>query len=120
MIRVADLKVKIFADGADYEGIVKMSSNPVIKAFTTNPTLMRKAGVSDYEAFARKVLAAITDRPVSFEVFADDFASMAEQARTIAAWGPNVNVKIPVANTKGQPSGELLRALSSEIGRAHV
>jgi transaldolase len=96
MSRVTDLKVKIFADGADYEGIVKMSRNPVIKGFTTNPTLMRKAGVSDYEAFARKVLAAITDRPVSFEVFADDFASMAEQARTIAAWGPNVNVKIPV------------------------
>jgi transaldolase len=114
MSRVADLKVKIFADGADYEGIVKMSQNPVIKGFTTNPTLMRKAGVSDYEAFALKVLAAIADRPVSFEVFADDFVSMAEQARTIAAWGPNVNVKIPVTNTKGQPSGELLRALSSE------
>jgi len=114
MSRVTDLKVKIFADGADYEGIVKMSRNPVIKGFTTNPTLMRKAGVSDYEAFARKVLGAVTDRPVSFEVFADDFASMAEQARTIAAWGPNVNVKIPVTNTKGQPSGELLRALSSE------
>src|SRR5262245_2069936 len=78
-----------------------MSRNPVIKGFTTNPTLMRKAGVSDYEAFARKVLAATTDRPVSFEVFADDFASMAEQARTIAAWGPNVNVKIPITNTKG-------------------
>jgi Transaldolase/Fructose-6-phosphate aldolase len=119
MSRVTDLKVKIFADGADYEGIVKMSRNPVIKGFTTNPTLMRKAGVSDYEDFARKVLAAITDRPVSFEVFADDFASMAEQARTIAAWGPNVNVKIPVTNTKGQPSGELLRALSScGCGRA--
>src|SRR6266403_4746883 len=90
MSRVADLRVKIFADGADYEGIIKMSKNPLIKGFTTNPTLMRKAGVSDYEAFARKVLAAIPDRPVSFEVFADDFASMAEQARTIAAWGPNV------------------------------
>src|SRR5262245_40421824 len=114
MSRVTDLKVKIFADGADYEGIVKMSRNPVIKGFTTNPTLMRKAGVSDYEAFARKVLAAITDRPVSFEVFADDFASMAEQARTIAAWGPNVNVKIPVTNTKGQSDGELLRGLSSD------
>src|SRR5436189_4058928 len=114
MSRVADLKVKIFADGADYEGIVKMSKNPVIKGFITNPTLMRKAGVSDYETFARKVLAAIPDRPVSFEVFADDFASMAEQARTIAGWGPNVNVKIPVTNTKGQSSAELLRALSSE------
>ena len=87
MSRITDLKVKIFADGADYDGIVKMAKNPVIKGFTTNPTLMRKAGVNDYEAFARKVLAAIPDRPVSFEVFADDFASMAEQARAIAAWG---------------------------------
>jgi transaldolase len=114
MSRITDLKVKIFADGADYDGIVKMSKNPVIKGFTTNPTLMRKAGVGDYEAFARKVLSAIPDRPVSFEVFADDFASIAEQARTIAAWGSNVNVKIPVTNTKGQSSAELLRALSSE------
>src|SRR3984893_7957866 len=108
MIRVADLKVRIFADGADYDGIVKMSRNPVIKGFTTNPTLMRKAGVNDYEAFARKVLGTITDRPLSFEVFADDFASIAEQARTIAAWGSNVNVKIPVTNTKGQTSSELI------------
>ena len=114
MSRLTDLKVKIFADGADYEGIVKMSKNPVIRGFTTNPTLMRKAGVHEYEAFARKVLAAIPDRPVSFEVFADDFASMAEQARTIVAWGPNVNVKIPVTNTKGQSASELIRALSSE------
>src|SRR5256885_11740844 len=114
MTSVAELKVKIFADGADYEGIVKMSKNPVIKGFTTNPTLMRKAGVSDYEAFARKVLVAIPDRPVSFEVFADDFASMAEQARAIAAWGPNVNVKIPVTNTKGQSAAELIRSLSSD------
>ncbi|HKA79074.1 MAG TPA: transaldolase [Xanthobacteraceae bacterium] len=114
MSRVADLKVKIFADGADYDGIVKMSKNPVIKGFTTNPSLMRKAGVADYEAFARKVLGTITDRPVSFEVFADDFASMAEQARTIAAWGANVNVKIPVTNTKGQSAAELIRSLSSD------
>ena len=99
MSRVADLKVKIFADGADYEGIVKMAKNPVIKGFTTNPTLMRKAGVNDYEAFARKVLAAIPDRPVSFEVFADDFSEMETQAFEIASWGKNVNVKIPVTNT---------------------
>src|SRR6266850_7169055 len=114
MSTLANLKVKIFADGADYEGIVKMAKNPVIKGFTTNPTLMRKAGVNDYETFARKVLAAIPDRPVSFEVFADDFASMAEQARTIAGWGPNVNVKIPVTNTKGQSSAEIIRALSAD------
>src|SRR5436309_862092 len=114
MNRLANLEVKIFADGADYDGIVKISKNPEIKGFTTNPTLMRKAGVADYEAFARKVLAAIPDRLVSFEVFADDFPSMAEQARTIATWGPNVNVKIPVTNTKGQPSTELLHTLSTE------
>jgi transaldolase len=114
MTRLADLKVKIFADGADYDGIVKMSRNPLIKGFTTNPSLMRKAGVTDYEDFARKVVAAIPDRPVSFEVFSDDFAGMAEQARTIAAWGPNVNVKIPITNTKGQLSAELIRALSSD------
>ena len=107
MSRITDLKVKIFADGADYDGIVKMAKNPAIKGFTTNPTLMRKAGVNDYEAFARKVLAAVPDRPVSFEVFADDFASMAEQARAIAAWAPNVNVKIPVTNTKGQSSSRV-------------
>jgi len=114
MSRLSDLKVKIFADGADLDGMVKLSRNPLIKGFTTNPSLMRKAGVDDYEAFARNVLAAIPDRPVSFEVFADDFASMAEQARTIAAWGRNVNVKIPVTNTKGLPSTELIRALSLE------
>jgi transaldolase len=114
MSRLADLKVKIFADGADYDGIVKMARNPLIKGFTTNPSLMRKAGVTDYEAFARKVLSAVPDRPVSFEVFADDFASMAEQARAIAAWGTNVNVKIPVTNTKTQSSAELIRTLSSE------
>jgi transaldolase len=114
MSSLANFKVKIFADGADYDGIVKMSRNPLIKVFTTNPTLMRKAGVSDYEDFARKVLGTITDRPVSFEVFSDDFAAMAEQARTIATWGPNVNVKIPITNTKGQSATELIRALSSE------
>jgi transaldolase len=114
MSRISDLRVRIFADGADYEGMLKLARNPVIKGFTTNPSLMRKAGVSDYETFARKVLTAISDRPVSFEVFADDFASMAEQARTIATWGTNVNVKIPVTNTKGQFAGELLRVLSSE------
>jgi transaldolase len=114
MSRIADLNVKIFADGADFDGMVKMAHNPLIQGFTTNPTLMRKAGVHDYETFARRVLAAITDRPVSFEVFADDFPSMAEQARAIATWGPNVNVKIPVSTTKGQSSNELIRALSSE------
>src|SRR5215471_18836618 len=114
MRSVSDLKIKIFADGADLQGMLEIYREPYIRGFTTNPTLMRKAGISDYQAFARKVLAAIPDRPISFEVFADDFASMAEQARTIAAWGSNVNVKIPVTNTKGQSASELIRALSYE------
>ncbi len=114
MSALADLNVKIFADGADYDGIVKMSRNPVIKGFTTNPTLMRKAGVSDYEGFARKVLGAITERPVSFEVFSDDFPTMANQARIIASWGKNVNVKIPITNTEGKSSNELIQTLSAE------
>src|SRR5262249_15029571 len=114
MNSVADIKIKIFADGADYDGIVKMSRNPVIKGFTTNPSLMRKARVNDYEAFARRVLATITDLPVSFEVSDDDSATMAKQARRIATWGPNVNVKIPVTDTKGESASELIRLLSSE------
>src|ERR687891_154877 len=100
MGRLQNLKVKIFADGAYLTGILALYRNPLIKGFTTNPTLMRKAGVQDYEAFARTVLEAIPDRPVSFEVFADDFAEMEAQAFEIASWGPNVNVKIPVTNTK--------------------
>jgi transaldolase len=108
-----DLKVKLFADGADVAGMVDMYRRPWIKGFTTNPTLMRKAGVTDYRAFAREVLAAIPDRPISFEVFSDDFDEMARQAREIASWGDNVNVKIPVTNTRGEPSYELIRQLSA-------
>ena len=110
---VPDLKVKLFADGADVAGMVEMYRRPWIKGFTTNPTLMRKAGVSDYRAFAREVLAAIPDRPISFEVFSDDFDEMARQAHEIASWGANVNVKIPVTNTRGAPSYELIRELSA-------
>lgn len=113
MTSVDKLRVKIFADGADYDGMVKMYAHPHIRGFTTNPTLMRKAGVHDYEAFARKVLAAIPDRPVSLEVFADDFDEMERQALRIASWGRNVNVKIPVTNTKGQFSGPLIQRLSA-------
>lgn len=112
MKAAADLKVKIFADGADVKGMVEMYAKPYIKGFTTNPTLMRKAGISDYRAFAREVLAAIPDRPISFEVFSDDFAEMEKQAREIASWGSNVNVKIPVTNTQGEPSYGLVRTLS--------
>ncbi len=108
-----DLKVALFADGADVAGMVDMYRHPWIKGFTTNPTLMRKAGVTDYRAFAREVLAAIPDRPISFEVFSDDFGEMERQAREIANWGDNVNVKIPVTNTLGEPSYGLIRQLSS-------
>lgn len=106
------LKVKLFADGADLAGMKEMAANPMIKGFTTNPTLMRKAGISDYKAFARDVLAAIPDRPVSFEVFADEFGEMETQAREIASWGKNVNVKIPVTNTKKEFAGALIERLS--------
>ncbi len=110
---VDQLRVKIFADGADFDGIMKMYANPVIKGFTTNPTLMRKAGISDYEAFGRKLLQAIPDRPVSLEVFADDFDEMERQALAIASWGKNVNVKIPVMNTKREFAGPLIKRLSA-------
>src|SRR4051794_38910116 len=114
MRKLQDLGVKIYADGADFEDILKLYRNPLIKGFTTNPTLMRKAGISDYESFARKLVAAIPDRPVSFEVFADDFPEMMRQARVIATWGRNVNVKIPVTTTNGTFCGPLIRTLSNE------
>ena len=114
MPETSDLKIKIFADGADYESMMALYAEPFIKGFTTNPTLMRKAGITDYEAFGRKILDAIPDRPISLEVFADDFESMEKQARIIAGWGSNVNVKIPVTNTKGEFSGALIRRLSSD------
>ena len=120
MSRVHDLKVKIFADGADLGGIIEMSKNPMIKGFTTNPTLMRKAGITNYEAFARELLKSVTDRPVSFEVFADDFRAMINQGRKIASWGKNVNVKIPVMTTKGEFTGPVLRALASERVKLNV
>src|SRR5437660_5823988 len=109
---VSELRVKIFADGADLQGMREMARQPWIKGFTTNPTLMRKAGVPDYRAFARDILAAIPDRPISFEVFSDDFSEMEEQALKIASWGTNVFVKIPVTNTRRDSSIPLLRRLS--------
>ncbi|RTL73034.1 MAG: transaldolase [Hyphomicrobiales bacterium] len=114
MKRVGDLKIKIFADGADLKGILEMAKLPYIKGFTTNPTLMRKAGISNYEAFARELLEEVTDYPVSFEVFADDFPTMIAQGLKIKSWGPNVNVKVPVTNTKGEFTGPVLRALVKE------
>lgn len=114
MPRVQDLKVKIFADGADLKGILEMAKLPHIKGFTTNPTLMRKAGVTEYEAFARNLLEQVRHHPISFEVFADDMPGMIAQGRTIASWGKNVNVKVPVTNTKGEFTGPVLRALAAE------
>jgi transaldolase len=112
MADLKSLKVKIFADGADLQSMKALYANPLIKGFTTNPTLMKGAGVTDYVEFARKVLAAIPDRPVSFEVFADEFDEMEAQALEIASWGRNVNVKIPVTNTKSAFAGPLLARLA--------
>lgn len=106
-------KIKIFADGADLAGITKMSSNSLISGFTTNPTLMRKAGVADYKSFAKDVIKIVTPRPVSFEVFADEFNIMEKQAMEIASWGENVNVKIPVTTTRGEFCGPLIKKLSN-------
>jgi len=111
-ISVDDLRIKIFADGADLDGMKAMAAKPWIKGLTTNPTLMRKAGVTDYPAFARTVLDAITDKPISFEVFADDADAMTAQGRVIGGWAPNVNVKIPVTNTAGAFMGAPIAALS--------
>jgi transaldolase len=118
--RLSDLKVKIFADGADKAQIIRAHSNPLIRGFTTNPTLMSAAGVRDYEAFAREILDAIKDRPISFEVFADEFREMERQARKIADWAQNVFVKIPVTNTRGESSMELVSALSQSGVKVNV
>ena len=114
MKAVSELKVKIFGDGADLAGILELKRLPYIKGFTTNPTLMRKAGVADYEEFAAEVLKHIKDVPISFEVFADDEETMEAQARHIAGWAKNVYVKIPVTNTKREPMYRLIRRLSHE------
>jgi transaldolase len=112
MTSLSHLDVKIFADGAERSAMLDLYKNPVIKGFTTNPTLMRNAGITDYEAFARNILSAIPDRPISLEVFSDDFAEMETQARRIASWGENVYVKIPVTNTQGESAIALVRSLA--------
>jgi len=109
----ADLKIRLFADGADLQGMLKMYSMPWIQGFTTNPTLIRKAGISDYAAFGQQVVQSIPDRPISFEVFSDDFAEMERQAMEMAHWGSNVYVKIPITNTRGESSVELCRRLAA-------
>ena len=110
--RLESLKTKIFADGADRAGMLEMYAKPWVRGFTTNPTLMRKAGLTDYRAFAKEILTVIPDRPISFEVFSDEFAEMERQALEIAGWGPNVYVKIPVTNTRREPAYDLVGRLS--------
>jgi transaldolase len=117
---LTSLKVKMFADGADRAGMLEMYRNPWIKGFTTNPTLMRKAGIADYEKFAREILEVIPDRPISFEVFSDQFSEMKRQALRIAKWGGNVYVKIPVTNTRGEPAEPLVRELAGEGVKLNV
>lgn len=113
-LRAEDLRVKIFADGAELEGIRLLYANPLIKGFTTNPTLMHKVGIRDYERFALDLLDLVPDRPISFEVFSDEFAEMERQARRMAAWGEHVYVKIPVTTTEGDGTGEVLRRLAAD------
>jgi transaldolase len=114
------LKVRIFADGADKAGMLEMAARPFIAGLTTNPTLMRKAGITDYRAFARQILKEIPSKPISFEVFCDDFAEMERQAKLIASWGSNVYVKIPVTNTAGEPAYGLVRRLAAAKVKQNV
>jgi transaldolase len=120
MTPATDLKVRLFADGADKAGMLEMYRNPLIRGFTTNPTLMRKAGVADYQAFAKEIAAAIPDRPLSFEVFSDEFGEMERQAGLISSWGPQIYVKIPVTNSLGLSSGPLIKKLSEAGVKVNV
>jgi transaldolase len=117
---VQSLGVKIFADGADKAGMLDLYANPLIHGLTTNPTLMKKAGLTDYEGFARSILETITSKPISFEVFSDDPAEMRREALKIAAWGSNVYVKIPVTNTRGEFMGPLIHELSTDGVKLNV
>jgi transaldolase len=117
---VSELKIKLFADGADKAQILQAHANPLIRGFTTNPTLMRSAGVKDYEAFAHEILEVVTDRPISFEVFADEFCEMERQAHKIARWADNVFVKIPVTNTRREPSMDLIHRLAHSDVKVNV
>ena len=114
------LKVKIFADGADKNGMLEMNENSLIQGLTTNPTLMNKAGITDYSGFAKDILSHITEKPISFEVFADEFDEMERQANIIATWGKNVNIKIPITNTKGVSTLPLIEILSSNGVKLNV
>ena len=120
MSNVDSLKTKIFADGADLEGMLEMASKPFISGLTTNPTLMKKAGIRDYSIFAHQVLEKITDKPISFEVFSDDLDQMKIQGKKIASWGENVYVKIPVTNTSGESTKSVIQHLSDHGVKVNV
>lgn len=120
MKKVEDLKVKIFADGADKSAMLEMYQKPFIKGLTTNPTLMNKAGIRDYRAFCKDILLSIKDKPLSFEVFSDDFEEMERQALEIASWGDNVYVKIPITNTKRETCYALVRRLAKEKVKLNI
>jgi len=113
-VPVSALSIAVYADGANLATIAARAKDPLIKGFTTNPTLMRKSGIYDYERFAKDAVALVDGRPISFEVFADDFPTMEKQARRIASWGSNVSVKIPISNTKGESAAPLVHLLSTE------
>lgn len=120
MKNLATLRVKIYADGADKAGMLQMNANPLIKGMTTNPTLMRKAGLKDFEAFAQDILQGITEKPISFEVFSDEFSEMRRQAMKINGWAKNVFVKIPITNTRDESALPLIRELASEGVKLNV
>ena len=117
---IKNFKIEIFADGAEKAAMIELAKRPLIKGFTTNPTLMRKAGISDYVTFAKDILLSIKDKPISFEVFSDDFAEMERQAKTIVSWGENVFVKIPITNTQGASSVPLIKRLVARGSKVNV
>jgi len=120
MKTIEQLKVKIFADGAEKAGMLEMAAKPWIKGLTTNPTLMRKAGIADYKAFAKEILGLIREKPISFEVFSDEFRDMERQAMEIAGWGDNVYVKVPITNTRQEPAYPLIQKLAAQKVKLNV
>src|SRR5438270_9243663 len=119
-MRISDLKAHLYADGADLASLLELNRNPLIKGMTTNPTLMRKAGIGDYERFAKEVLCEVVEKPISFEVFSDEFPEMRRQALKIASWQENVYVKIPITNTRRESAIPLIRELSREGVKVNV
>lgn len=119
-MKIEDFRIKIFGDGAEKASMLELAGKPYIKGFTTNPTLMRKAGIADYETFGKEMLSLIKDKPISFEVFSDEFPEMERQARLISSWADNVYVKIPITNTKGESSVDLIKKLADSGIRVNV